>query len=359
MTTVDDFGGRSCPYCGALNSLEADDARGEVACTECARVVAMGLEENTQTRFVKDAVFGDLNEDGSGPGTVSGSGTLSRSDAVAIAEGRQAGKGAQASKANKYSRALHGQERVRQRLETLCDLIRRGDPVKEEALEILSVFVGRRKERNEKLDKMNESIAACVMLAAARCRTPLPLPELRTLDPSLGDVDLRRKDVVREVQLAEEEKQNRANYAKDLVKHYIRLLQMQMSKYEEPCLTLLEVLRTAAREQTGVCAPLSKLSEDGLCVAAVLLARTQSSFQWSGKPTYDKTSEPPTEVFYQSFAALSHLSATFVTKIMATVKPAVEVLVSRFNEARQQKAEKVAKKEGDAPTTLKRERQED
>ena len=72
---------KACPFCKEIGSLEVDTVEAEVFCTECAMVVARGLEEDEATRYLGGeglsgvtrtegvpAGDGDGDEDGRGDG---------------------------------------------------------------------------------------------------------------------------------------------------------------------------------------------------------------------------------------------------------------------------------------------------
>lgn len=66
--------------------------------------------------------------------------------------------------------------RMRQYIEALCRLARRGEDVTLQALRLARVCVGYRRDRGVKIEHMNEVAAACVLVATELCQQPLPLP---------------------------------------------------------------------------------------------------------------------------------------------------------------------------------------
>ncbi|EPY23397.1 transcription factor IIB [Strigomonas culicis] len=360
--SVNDFVGRNCPLCGAVDSLDTDEARGEVACTECACVVAMGLAESEQNRFVGDATFEDVDrknatfESDGGQGAVAGSAAVTRSKAVALAAGaRREERAPQASGgSSKYAKTnLH--PKMRDIMDVLCESIKSGDVVRYKAYELARHFVGQRRERGHRVDQLEETAAACFQLAAEMHRRPVPLAELRQMAPSLKDVESRRKEVVREVGLGEVDRQLRQDFAPNLIRFYIRMLHAQMAKYEAACIALAEAVKGAA--STSDSRELATLSEVDRCVAAVLLARTSTQVTWEGKPRYDPSQEPPLATAYDSFAASANLNATHVRRVMATVTGQLRLITPLFEKAMARAAKGGAAEEA-VEKTLKREREQ-
>lgn len=350
MATVDDFVGLNCPYCGAVDSLETDEARGEVACTECARVVAMGLEENVLTRFNKDATYDDVdhhagdaeNADATAFGALGGTGEgsgggrlgqassstgLSRTEAAALAAGvvgplsRDANS--EAAQLARYAKVqLH--PKMRRQIDNLCHVSRRSEDVVTRAVTIAKQYVGYRRDRGLRLEHQRESAAACFLLATEMCGQPVPVAELRVLDPSIGDVESCRRDVVAATKMDAAEKQLREVFASNLLRYYIRLLHLQMIRYEVPCLALLEVLKQLPQVE------MAQLVDADRAVIAVLLARMEPSIQWEGKPPYDAAIEPRPDVARASFASSAHLNAQRVHKLVETAQRFLPEIRTRF-----------------------------
>lgn len=391
MSTTDDFVGRDCPLCGAVDSLEADEARGEVACTECAKVVCLGLEESLQTRFVKDATFEDADNRASphlsSPDQIwstrmGRTGTLTRQEAVNALHRRGAASqqgnygsdgqsGVQSSSLSTspevieetYCRTiLH--PRITQRLEALCKLSRR--PVHlllPRATAIAKHFIGARRSRGDKVDKIFETATACVVLAAEQVSLPIPIAELRMMDPTIRDIEVRRRDIIAETKRTEEfDVQLRSQFSTNLTRYYIRLLYLQRSAYEMACETLFE----AVQSLVPTTFELAQLVDAERVVGVVLLARTDHRLQWPSRPSYSPSSafvgvsennlveegreEEETftpaaaATFYQEFAKLAQLPTSRVLKIMETMTSFVPKLVPIFQEKYQAAAN--AKKSG-------------
>lgn len=311
MAVGDDFVGRACPMCGALDSLQTDESRGEVACTNCAKVVAMGLEESIATRYNADATYDDVDrhagEGGGTLGALNASRTLSRTAAAALAAGQashmSSGNGALAagdgkSRLAQYARTpLH--PRMRQYMENLVRIARRGaatqslshitsssssgNAVLERALEIARIYVGRRRERRERLEHQNDVAAVCVMLAAEMHQQPIPLAELFVLDASVRKVQEMRPLVVSEAMLEQEERQLQRVFALHLLRYYLRLLHVQRSRFEEPCQVMLHTLRRIGREDYDW----TRLVESDRVALAVLLVCTRTTCAPEGECSND------------------------------------------------------------------------
>lgn len=379
MSTAEDFVGRNCPLCGAIDSLQTDEALGEVACTECAQVVCMGLEESLQTRFLKDATFEDVDQHGvfdSSSGQIWSPG-MGRAGALTRQEAALALHRGGPSLSHKYEtpgqnaaslttspevieesyRRTILNPRVTQRLEALCRLSRR--PVElllPRATALAKHFTGARRARGDKVDKLLETAAACVVLAAEQVGLPIPLAELRTMDPTIRDIEVRRRDIISETKRTEEfDVRLRSVYAKHLIRYYIRLLYLQRSAYETACKALYEAIQFLV----PTTAELAQLVDAERVAVVVLLARTDPRLQWPTRPDYsnshlrghsaenDPDEEKEGEVFtpasaaafYLDFAKLAQLPSTRVVKVMEIITPLVPKLIPIF----QQKYQLLAK----------------
>lgn len=373
MSTADDFVGRNCPLCGAIDSLETDDARGEVACTECAKVVCMGLEESLQTRFLKDATFEDADQHADPDSSSSGKvfshatgrmGALTREEA-AIALHRigasayhnhdSSGQNADTFIASpeaieeSYCRTILN-ARVTQRIEALCRLSRRPmELLHPHATALAKHFTGARRARGDKVDKHLETAAACVVLAAEQVGFPIPLAELRAMDPTIRDIEVRRRDIISETKRTEEfDVRLRSVYAKNLIRYYIRLLYLQRSAYETAC----EAIFDAVQALVPTTSELAQLVEAERVAGVVLLARTDSRLQWPTRPIYSASSscshslendpedEEETEVFtpasaaafFQDFAKLAQLPPARVLKVMEIISSVVPKVIPVFQQ---------------------------
>lgn len=331
---------------------------------ECAKVVRMGLEESVFTRFNDGATYEDADARGGQYGDsdearllaqADGSGGLSRSAAAALAaglsipEGRGGGWGAAPLDMNTESgrEARYRREVLHSRMQHLIDnyvrVSRRAagitnaageNPIKVKALSIARTYVGYRREHGLKVVRQGEVAAACFQIASEMHEEPVPLAELRTLDPSLRNVEAVRREVIADTKMAETEAALSRTMGPNLLRFYLRLLQVQMSRFEEPTRLLLDTLNNAvngggwARQH----AELMQLIEAERVFAAVLLARTEPSITWEGKPHYDSAKEPPPTTVYASFAASAHLNAQRVTKVMQMVLMALPGIRADFAE---------------------------
>eukprot|EP00796_Vickermania_ingenoplastis_P001304 gene1304-754_t len=325
MSTTADFVGRDCPLCGAADALETDDVRGEVACTACAKVVVMGLEESVQTRFLKDATFEDADRhaaDDPSASTVwsATGGTLgaqTRQDAAAAVHRRAGTSSAIAASAveEQYRKVLLN-PRLKSTIEALGELSRRqSDGIIVRAIALAKHFVGGRRARGEKVDRLPETAAACFLLAAEQLGTPVPTAELRCMDPTVNDVDTRRQEIIRETNRTQEFINLSAVYAINLIRYYIRLLHLQRSAYEPACVALHEALKSLMTTRTDI----AQLVEAERVVAAVLLARTEPSLSWADKPPYLPDEQIPLLTVYDGFAEKARLPPARIRKVMQLV----------------------------------------
>lgn len=374
MATMDDFAGRNCPHCGAIDSLDTDVERGEVACTECAKLVAMGLEESVSTRFNDSITFRNADDfagdDGGGGGddaarlfAATAGGGLSRSAAAALAAGLAVKGGVggggvesdtEASREARYARAtVH--PKVRAVIDHLVRASRRGagaatstgeNPVRSRALVIARTFVGYRRETGERVSRQSEMAAACFQIAAEMNGEPVPLAELRVLDGSLGNIEALRREVVAATRMEATEEELRRSLAPNLATYFLRLLHVQLSRYEEPVALLLRAIDTVSGGGDGgnsttttttaaaVRSPdLMEMVEAEKVMAAVLLARTEPSLAWEGRPPYDTATEPPRATAYASFAASAHLNAKRVEDVMRVVNKSLPAIRRVFAES--------------------------
>jgi hypothetical protein len=344
MATAADYVGKNCPYCGAVDSIETDEVRGEAACTECATVIAMGLEENVATRWEKDATFADADRDDwrnqddnrneIGRAKAKNAG-LTREEAAAAAAGllRRPAHSAEFFDTSKYEKTkLHPrQSRV---LETLFRLSRRQDEViLQEAIALAKRFVGYRRERSMRVEHQAEVAAACLMLAAEHHGQPIPLSEMRVLDPSLRDVESRRREIIDETNLQAEVAKFEQKTVQNLTFYYLQLLQLPLVRYEQPCLALFQAIRNCEAKNDPTAAELALLVEAEKVVMAVLLARTSPQLHWSNKPTAppDPAAEPPLATLYSSFASRAHLPPQRVQKIMRVAEKVLPSLADEFH----------------------------
>lgn len=350
MATAADYVGKNCPYCGAVDSIETDEARGEAACTNCATVIAMGLEENTATRWEKDATFADVDHEDwhdstdnrnnrnseMGRAKAQNAG-LTREEAAAAAAGllRRPTRANEFFDMTKYSKTqLH--PRQSRALETLFRLSRRHDElILQEAIALAKHFVGYRRERSVRVEHQIEVAAACLMLAAEHHGQPIPLGEMRVLDPSLKDVESRRHEIIEETNLRAEMAKLEKKMVPNLIHYYLQLLQLPLVRYEQPCLALFRAVCNCERKDGAGAAELATLVEAEKVVVAVLLARTEPQLQWANKPTSatpaDPSAEPSLATRYSSFASSAHLQPQRVQRIMRAAEKMLPDIVDEFN----------------------------
>ncbi|KAK7196420.1 hypothetical protein NESM_000579300 [Novymonas esmeraldas] len=348
MATAADYVGKGCPFCGAVDSIETDEVRGEAACVNCATVVAMGLEENVATRYEKDATHADVDRDndwdgngGVGRATARGGG-LTRDEAAAAAAGvlRRTATGAAAHGGNLGpfgDAAPYGRTRLHPRmsgqLEALFRLSRRHDEaILRDAVALAKHLVGFRRERGIRVEHQTEVSAACLMLAAERLGHPIPLAEMRVLDGSLKDVESRRQEVVEAANMGAEMAALAAKYVPNLILYYVQLQQLPLIHYERPCLALVEAMRVCERTAAVGAAGLAAAVEAEKAVMAVLLARAEPRLQWPGKPQQpaDPNNEPPRATLYTGFASSAHLQPARVEKLMRVAERAVPLIEPEF-----------------------------
>ncbi|KEG09617.1 transcription factor IIB [Trypanosoma grayi] len=325
MATTSDFVGKNCPFCGAVDSLQTDDALGEVACTECALVVAMGLEENALTRYNKDATYDDVDRHREGDEM-----NPSSSSAAAAAAGGAAMGGASLGGVNLAKVTLHPAM-----LNCIRGLQKKSGAPEQaigRAVDIAKHVVGGRRARGQRLEKQQDVAAACFMIAAEQLNHPVPLAELRCLDASLGDVEYRRAEIVKETRMEEEERRLKSVFVDNLLTTYLLKLGLQVSLYMPHCKRLLEALRhVEALAYVGVV---------DRVIMSLLLARTSRSFQWEGKPPAHQSNNsgavggaPTTEALYANFAAKAHLDVGKVKKVMQTAADNLRAIVEAFDAA--------------------------
>ncbi|KPI83902.1 hypothetical protein ABL78_7051 [Leptomonas seymouri] len=341
MATSADYVGANCPYCGAIDSIETDEARGEAACTECATVIAMGLEENIATRWEKEATFADVDRDdwrdAEGSGNEIGRAKaknvgLTREEAAAAAAGLLR-RPTQSSKF--FDTAQYGKTKLHPRqsraLETLFRLSRRRDEViLQEAIALAKRFVGYRRERGVRVEHQTEVAAACLMLAAEHHGQPIPLGEMRVLDPSLRDVESRRHEIINEANLSDEVAKLEKKMAPNLIHYYLQLLQLPLVHYEQPCLALFQAIRNCEVQHGPGAVELAALVEAEKVVMAVLLARTAPQLQWANRPPV--AAEPSAATVYSIFASNAHIQPQRVLKIMRVGGMVLPSIVEEFNQ---------------------------
>ncbi|KAG5509138.1 hypothetical protein JKF63_06147 [Porcisia hertigi] len=352
MATAADYVGKNCPYCGAIDSIETDEARGEAACVNCATVVAMGLEENVATRFEKDATYADVDRGGDNDGwdpengnamgraTAKNAG-LTREEAAAAAAGllRRPNAAAQGTSAGpfgdtaKYAKTkLH--PRMSSQLEVFFRLSRRYDEaILRDAIALAKHFVGFRRERGVRVEHQTEVAAASLMLAAERLGQPIPLSEMRVLDGTLKDVESRRQEILEAANLGQEMEQMAKKYVPNLIHYYVQLLHLPLIHYEMPCLALFHAIRQCENKAIPGASDLAVFVEAEKVVMAVLLARTEPRLRWPNKPLppSDPNAEPPRATLYSSFASSAHLPQVRVEKLMRVAEKAVPLIQPEFD----------------------------
>lgn len=325
MSTTADFVGRNCPHCGAIDSLHTDDALGEVACTECALVVAMGLEENALTRFNKDATYEDVDQ------------YRERKDVNMSTLLSQASpsSGMLSSSSSTAANALAKVTLHPAMLNCIRSLQKRSavpEMAIARAVEIAKQFVGGRRARGQRVEKQQDVAAACFMIAAEQMNHPVPLAELRCLDATLGDVEYRRVEIVKETRMEEEESRLKSVYVDNLLTAYLRRLGLQLSLYMPHCKRLLEAFQRVNR--VAVVGVADKV------IMALLLAQTAPGLQCEEKSTAlsavggnmhgSRDAAHATERIYGNFAAKAHLDVGKVKKLMQTAVENHKAIVEAF-----------------------------
>ncbi|CAJ1020792.1 putative Transcription factor IIB C-terminal module 1 [Leishmania utingensis] len=351
MATAADYVGKNCPYCGAVDSIETDEARGEAACVNCATVVAMGLEESVATRFEKDATHADVDRGGDADWDVENGGAigrataknagLTREEAAACAAGllrcpMTAVQGTNAGPFGdtaKYAKTkLH--PRMSAQLEVFFRLSRRYDEaILRDAIALAKHFVGFRRERGVRVEHQTEVAAASLMLASERLGQPIPLSEMRVLDGTLKDIESRRLEIIDATNLREEMAQMAKKYVPNLIHYYVQLLQLPLINYEMPCLALFHAIRQCENKSDPGASELAVFVEAEKVIMAVLLARTEPRLQWPNKPLppTDPSAEPSRATLYSSFASNAHLQPVRVEKLMRVAERAVPLIQPEFN----------------------------
>ncbi|ESL06437.1 transcription factor IIB [Trypanosoma rangeli SC58] len=315
MATTADFVGRNCPHCGAIDSLETDDALGEVACTECALVVAMGLEENALTRYNKDATYDDVDKH------------REREDAMASTLHALA---ASASTTGPSGRDVLPKVALHPAMLNCIRSLQKKSAVPEQviarAVNIAKRFVGGRRARGQRVEKQQEVAAACFMIAAEQMSHPVPLLELRHLDPAIGNVEYRRAEIVKETRMEDEELRLKAVYVDNLLTVYLRKLSLQLSLYMPRCKRILGALQQIdAIRGAGV---VDKI------IMALLLVLTSPRFEGEGNPSPLTARSSGvgggTETVYANFAAKAHLDVGKVKRVMQVATQNLQAIVEAF-----------------------------
>ncbi|GET87301.1 hypothetical protein, conserved [Leishmania tarentolae] len=346
MATAADYVGKNCPYCGAIDSIETDEARGEAACVNCATVVAMGLEENVATRFEKDATYADVDRGGDvgwdpenggviGRATARNAG-LTREEAAAAAAGllRHPNAGASAISAGPFGdTAKYAKTRLHPRMSAQLEVFyrlsrRRDEAILRNAIALAKHFVGFRRERGMRVEHQTEVAAASVMLAAEHLGQPIPLSEMRVLDGTLKDVESRRQEILDATGLGQEMAGMAKQYAPNLIHYYVRLLQLPLIHYEMPCLALFRAIRQCEGKPDPGASDLAAFVEAEKVVMAVLLALTEPRLRWPNKPP--PPTEPSRATLYSSFASSARLQPVRVEKLMRVAERAVPLIQPEF-----------------------------
>ncbi|RNF25374.1 transcription factor IIB [Trypanosoma conorhini] len=315
MATTADFVGRNCPHCGAIDSLETDDALGEVACTECALVVAMGLEENALTRYDKDATYEDADKHRAREDTTAS--TLHALSASSSAMGPPGGD--MLPKVALHPAMLNCIRSLQKKSGVPEQAIGR-------AVNIARRFVGGRRARGQRVGKQQDVAAACFMIAAEQLSHPVPMLELRQLDPAIGNVEYPRAEIVKETHMEDEELRLKAVYVDNLLTVYLRKLSLQLSLYMPRCKRLLEaVQRVDALRSAGV---VDKI------VMSLLLTLTSPSFEVERRPPLPAARSSGvgrgTETVYANFAAKAHLDVGKVKRVMQTALQHLQAIEEAF-----------------------------
>ena len=160
---------KECPFCGEVGSLEVDTVEAEVFCTECAMVVARGLEEDEATRYLGDE----------------GLSAVTRTEGAAADEGGdEGGRGGMMSMSENAKYTLVPAS-AQQYLAELDDKAKLGTRFAPAALTLFEEFMRSFKLRTGRASTAGDGgelalATACYMLASARRFTPCPVHELYT-----------------------------------------------------------------------------------------------------------------------------------------------------------------------------------
>ncbi|KAG8339768.1 hypothetical protein ERJ75_000022500 [Trypanosoma vivax] len=318
MSTTADYVGRNCPHCGAVDSLATDDAFGEVACTECALVVAMGLEENAFNRYNENATYDDVDRhrehgDAKLAANISGVGTSS------VTAPQSTTVAAKVVLHPVMMNCMRGLQKKSGLPEAVLD----------RAVAIARLFVGGRRARGQRVERQQDVSAACLMIAAEEANQPIPVAEVRFLDAAVGAVELRRVEIVQELKMTESERRLRSVFAENLLTKYILKLGLQVSIYQPHCMRLLSVI-SGVEELAG-------LTVVDRIVVALLLARTENTLSWeaASSGTVSRAasySGMSTETVYASFCAKAHLDCAKVVKVMQKATGALSRIKKAFME---------------------------
>ena len=241
---------RPCPNCGARDSLEVDNSRGEIACSECAVVVVMGMEESESTRFTKDATMADADEDTRGG--VDGS--------------HMAGRGSSATAG------------LNPRMVALLRVLREHSGVPEsvvsEAAEMCRQFAVKQKERNARVEKPLPLTAACFHVASVFVHYPILTHELIAYDRTLSSQDIvaRRTALLSDLRLGERYAQvcQQERYVSDLLILYFQRLKWNIQALHDLVLLVHRVVVTLR---------VDRMTRDDEIVASIVLLRLESRVQ--------------------------------------------------------------------------------
>nr|CCC92796.1 unnamed protein product [Trypanosoma congolense IL3000] len=194
------------------------------------------------------------------------------------------------------------------------------------ATELARGFVGGRRARGQRVERQQDVAAACLMIAAEESKLPLPLAEMRFLDTSLGDVELRRAEVVRELRLEEDEKRLRESFSDNLLVKYVLKLGLQVSLYVPHCKRLLEAISHVE--------VLASMTDVDRIIIALLLARTVHTLSWvrGSNKASGSESNIGTETVYANFASKAHLDVAKIRKLMNTAGDSLHLIRAAFND---------------------------
>ena len=194
---------KKCPHCGAIDSLDVDYLRGEVACNECAIVCETGLLEDPRTVWDDDGTVIQAH----GTREVVSSTTASRRGG-----GGHQGRGGAAGAGGARSVVERSKQDARSgrafvMLKTMRDATGVAEAVVESAQGYFEAVSARETARNSGGTQPAVLAAACFHIAATLRHFPIPLAEiaaLQFLSVTASKVDAAKRNVLTELALDSE-----------------------------------------------------------------------------------------------------------------------------------------------------------
>lgn len=188
---------KKCPHCGAIDSLDVDYLRGEVACNECAIVCETGLLEDPRTVWDDDGTIQTH-----GTREVVSSTTDSRGGGGRGRGGAVGAGGARSVVERSKQDARSGRAFVM--LKTMRDATGVAEAVVESAQGYFEAVSARETARNSGGTQPAVLAAACFHIAATLRHFPIPLAEiaaLQFLSVTASKVDAAKRNVLTELAL--------------------------------------------------------------------------------------------------------------------------------------------------------------